>query len=562
MPCPPSPAHSQGIILQKGLALEALDCTLHVLQLVIHDVKDNRAAKELQKANLSVDDAPDVLGQLHDDIRRTSSAIMAARDRRGLLASLLPGGILKPLVREFAIRWSNLFLMTSSFADVAAAIVGCSPETFYQLVGCKSDSPGEWKERLVRLRKACEKQAGGVSVLSDIIALLRPAADWTRVMQGEYITISLVVPMYLHLRNLWSPSATSSMTKEGKYVASMLLKYLHERLGYVVKSSIYVAATMLDPATLPAISAESIGEKTAMQYVTAAIDYLHGLARKMDPEGTTEPSALVARRGDWMDEALARSLGTGVKLTVTVQATASHDAFKAQMGIFMQELRAAVDTGMTAKELYAARPPEVVDQCFIVRSLGRQILSTSASNAGAERVGSDFGDVVTPERNRIRPSKVEAHLIINKFWRNMKDRNRKKATGTTVGARVSGGGGGAAASTSDMTMGAAATDDGGGGGAATGAAGGGAGGKRKREVVTVDSLLKGYMSKLPPLSLADIAAAQERLLDEHVFEFNSATGSIEFVVAERDEYEDEDVVEEVEIGEESVEEGGGVINVA
>ena len=58
------------------------------------------------------------------------------------------------------------------------------------------------------------------------------------------------------------------------------------------------------------------------------------------------------------------------------------------------------------------------------------------------------------------------------------------------------------------------------------AAGGGAGGDRKREIVTVELLLKGYMSKPPPLTLADIPSPQERLLDEHVFEFKSATGSI------------------------------------
>ena len=42
-----------------------------------------------------------------------------------------------------------------------------------------------------------------------------------------------------------------------------------------------------------------------------------------------------------------------------------------------------------------------------------------------------------------------------------------------------------------------------------------------------------------------------------MFEFKSATGSVEFIITERHEYEYEEVVEEVEIGEEAVEEGGG-----
>jgi hypothetical protein len=78
-----------------------------------------------------------------------------------------------------------------------------------------------------------------------------------------------------------------------------------------------------------------------------------------------------------MDLALTTSLGTGATLTVTVQQTASHSRFKEQMGVFLRE-RAATESKITAKELYAERALGVVGPCFIPRAIGRQILSTPA----------------------------------------------------------------------------------------------------------------------------------------------------------------------------------------
>ena len=516
--------------MQSGLAILSLDCALHVLALVVGDARDNKIAAELRKKNLSTDDAPDILGQLYDDVKTTAAAIMASRERRALLKTLCDG-VFHPLPRAFAIRWSNMQLVLGGFAEVAGSVVGCDAATFASLVGCKPDAPGEWAARFARLKAACANR-GGHTDLRDIIALLRPAENWTRVLQGNYITMSLVVPMVLHLQMQWSPASTSSMTQRAQYVARQLLQHLNERLGYVLNTpNIYLAATFLDPATNPVLAptATASGPMRSQHYAKLAVSYLHTLAQQLDPGSTTQPAA-PSRRGNWMDEGLAASLGAGSTLTVTVDDTPSHKEFQRQIGGFMGELQGAIDSGMTAQELYAERPKKVIkqggedvrmssDDYEIIRCMGRQILQTPAHNADSERAASDGGDVMTPERSCTSAKKTEAHLMLNWYYRSRDDDGKARGTGATVGARAGAADGGAAVA-------AAAA---GGAGAAGGAS---SGSKRKKEAVTVDSLLKSYMSQLPPLSLAAIAEAQDRLLDEHVFEIHTTTGSIEFTLRE------------------------------
>jgi hypothetical protein len=106
---------------------------------------------------------------------------------------------------------------------------------------------------------------------------------------------------------------------------------------------------------------------------------------------------------------------------------------------------------------------------------------------------SDVGDVITPER------KAQLHLAAKGRGAHHQRDNKAATVGATIGARAAGRGrtaqeGADAATAAGEGCGVA----GDGGEGASGAA------KRKRDVVTVDSLLKGYMSNLSPLSAEDI----------------------------------------------------------
>lgn len=245
-----------------------------------------------------------------------------------------------------------------------------------------------------------------LSVLEAVKNGLKPVADFTDILSGEnYVTVSSLLPMLLHLRELLEESEDDArLTADLKRV---ILEQMEHKYDNAATLRILHKAALLDPRyrgdhmeppELNRTKTELVAEMVA---ATPARERPVGPAQRIREEEEDEalpPSAPKKSRGS-LGSLLGKKVAKAATLTADQKAEAEITAY------LQEEAIEGENDPLTWWKANQMRFP-------LMASIARKYLCICATSTPSERVFSTAGSVVTPVRSLLKPEKVNMLVFL------------------------------------------------------------------------------------------------------------------------------------------------------
>ncbi|KAK0140605.1 Zinc finger BED domain-containing protein 1 [Merluccius polli] len=217
-----------------------------------------------------------------------------------------------------------------------------------------------------------------ISVLESVNNALKPVADFTDILSGEYyVTVSSLLPMLAHLESVLEESDDdSTLTADLKRV---ILGQMAGRYGDDALQRMMRKATLLDPRDCVAAKPNT------------------SCREGEEPDAGT---ATAPKKKKW---SLGSLLG---KRAATAATLTDKQKVASEMSVYLQELSIdGEEDPLTWWKTNEKRFPFMASQA-------RKYLCICATSTPSERVFSAAGSVVTPIRSLLKPEKVNMLVFL------------------------------------------------------------------------------------------------------------------------------------------------------
>lgn len=349
MPCF---AHTINLAAQKGIgATQVSNALAHVRDVVKYFHRSTLAASALCEAQANADMPPPRL----------------------------------KLILDTKTRWNSTYDMVTRFKDLHPAI-GIA---LYNRKLNASEASDK--------RRHFEKVS--VEILSELSTALKPLYDATKLISGDYVTVSMVHPLKsMLIDKLTIADRDSEIVKTLKRTAGFDLKSRYNNPSIV---KFLITATVLDPRFKSLNHIKPEERDQAFEYARNAVIQHHRRYEDADEaEPTSQPSSTVT------NSTVLDSL-FGEIFTQNSDTRGVED--EVQQELTSYQAVPALNINDNPLDWWAANQPKFPH----IAKLTKSILTVQATSVPSERVFSTAGDVVSEKRSRLLPEHVNSIIFLH-----------------------------------------------------------------------------------------------------------------------------------------------------
>jgi hAT family C-terminal dimerisation region len=332
--------------------------------------------------NLVMESSAKCVAPIIDKVKAVVTFTKQSTDIRGRLTKLQNerGERTHKLKDHVATRWNSEFTMIERFIELA-------PDLILVLYNFRNAPPMPTPQEL----DACK----------ELTQLMRPLNEATTEMSGEsYVTISAVIPIFSCMHTYISK--INVVTEPGKKLKVTLLQELEFRFAGLEAKGIYAKATVLDPRYKRLHFKRVICAAKAVASITKEAAALNADYCEIDPEPESAPCRQDESSSLW----------------------ASHDAIYNQWDkrVDPSNVSQAVSDEL---HMYLSSPLEDRKSNPLIfwntnkfrfpyiYKLAQKYLSIIATSVPAERLFSNAGDIMTPERNQLSDENLNNLIFLH-----------------------------------------------------------------------------------------------------------------------------------------------------